>query len=193
MGGKVWDYEGNMFQNPMKKVFLFGLGLLVFPLVVGAAPLPLSTEVSVSVMNISQDNADAKQVGARPGDILRYALSIRSESEDVVEYVPQMDIGDILERAAVVNAGMGEVVENILTFPVFTKAAPYEQEFTFFVRVKSCSGDPKITFNVEGVNGDVQVQGCALASSGASQAWGMFTIVGIGLLLLVFWGNRKTV
>jgi len=111
----------------MKK-FFFLLALPCF------FSLAFAQSVSFSVVNTSRENKDATQEGARPGDTLRYSFVVQSD-QDVLGFVPQVEISDVLAKSALIDAGLGSVSGTQLVFPEIQRVAPVREEFSFFVRV----------------------------------------------------------
>ena len=142
------------------------------------------------VVNISQENADATVSGAKEGDVLRYEFDITSDTQDVVDFVLNLDIADILNSAEVIDAGLGTVTGTNIVFPSFTQQAPCQKIYTFFVRVKPCDND--VSIDATGYGYDVRVPlTCDLVQSGPG-----LNLMWIGLLavlgLLAFAGMRRS-
>lgn len=177
----------------MKK-FFFGLILtgLAFSGIALAQALPESATLEFHIINASQENADAMDVGAQAGDVLRYELMLSSETEDVMGFETSVDLTQILKAGEVIDTGLGEIDGNILTFPSVDKSAPCTHEFTFFVRIgQNCGGMQTLPVRWEGINRNITLH-CGLAPTGPD-AWGTF-IFGILAAAAIFlsWGfSRK--
>ena len=179
----------------MKKILaIIGLSFLVMGNVSLAqqAILPASTQVTFKVLNVSQDNKDAQQTGANPGDVLRYELTIKSDTEDINNFVASIDVSNILKAAELIDPGLGKLEGNNLIYPAFSYQAPCEQVFTFFVRVKeNCGGMDKVTVTAQGISTNVVLH-CGLAQTGLSYTWfiagGIFCIL---LSFLLFFSRRS--
>lgn len=113
--------------------------------------------VDYSVLNISQDNVDATVSGAHPGDVLRFEMTITSDT-DVAEFIPQANLLDILPAATLTDQGLGEVQGNDLVFPTIANAtAPVEEKFVFFARVKEDCGSVTSVVSQAADGGEVAV------------------------------------
>ncbi len=144
--------------------------------------LPSSAQIAFSVINISQNNQDAQAVGARPGDVLRYELALRSDVEDVVDYVASVDVSSIINAVDFTDTGLGVLAGGRVSFPSYSHKAPCEQIFTFFVQVKPDCGDIKVMrVDAEGQATMVNLS-CELAHTGPTERWLFMT----GLLILIF-------
>lgn len=144
--------------------------------------LPDSAQVTLSVINISQDNADALQVGARAGDVLQYAISLNSTVEDVVDYVPMIDVSNLTSAVEFTNTGFGVLENGALTFPAYSHQAPCEQTFTFFVRVNEDCGQLTSLSASSLETGSVNVAlNCGLTKTGPTQRFYLM----LGLIMLV--------
>ncbi len=133
---------------------------------------------SYKVYNVSQKNADATVSGARVGDVLRYEFIINSPKNDVTNFVVSLDISDIENNAEIIDTGLGDVNQGIIKFPAFTQQAPCSKVFSFFVRIKDCSGDKNITTSGHGQNISVALN-CELAKSGPSNKIMIYILLGI--------------
>lgn len=137
----------------MKKLlFAFVLSFLAFPALVSAAgSLPGSATSELSAVNISQGNKDAAAVGVRPGDAVRFSLTIESETEDVTDYVAMIDVSKLLDQAEIIDITKGKLEGNNIVFNAFSHKAPCKEPFSFFVRFKECkSGMTSLTVSGEG-------------------------------------------
>ncbi len=157
--------------------------------------LPSSAEVTMSVTNISQDNADATASGARPGDVLRYEITLNSKTEDVSNYVSSINVSGIESVVEFTNTGFGVIENGMIVYPAYSNKAPCIQAFTFFVRVKADCADMKALNVSNSVAGNVSVPlNCGLTQTGPSQTF--FLLAGVIMLLLTFvfgvFGRRKT-
>lgn len=132
---------------------VFGfLGLFINGAMAQAA-LPASAVYSYSSVNISQGNKDASQMPARPGDTIRYQVEITSDTEDVNQFIADIDISDILASADLVDSGLGVLSGTTLTYPAYSQKAPCNKKFTFFVRVKQdCGGKDMMRSTANGNN-----------------------------------------
>ncbi len=156
--------------------------------------LPTSSNVTLSVVNVSQENKDAQVVGARPGDILRYELKLNSDSEDVMEYISKFDVKAIMNAVDFTNIGLAELdrVKGLITFPAYTHKAPCEQIFTLFAQVKPDCGDLRsLKVSAEGKNTNVKLS-CQLAPTGSfSQKHLIFGMIAIMFMLAFGAGMRR--
>jgi len=150
-----------------------------------SAGLPSTAQVTLSVTNVSQDNADATQSGARPGDVLRYEINLNSPTEDVVNYVSSINVSGIESVVEFTNTGFGVRENGMVTYPAYSQSAPCTQAFTFFVRVKEdCAEMTALNVsNAEAGNLAVPLN-CGLAQTGPSQT--LFLLAGVMMLLLTF-------
>ena len=165
------------------------------PLIIGesnpaasTAGLPSSATKTLSVVNISQNNQDALASGARAGDILRYQYVIDSQSEDVKNYVAQVDLSGLTNAVNFTDVGLGTVSGSMLTFPAYSQAAPCNQIYTFFVQVKEDCGDLKAV-NVSAGDKSIRVNlNCGLTKVGPGNPtwmWGLAIILGaLGMMVL---------
>ena len=157
--------------------------------------LPSSSEVTLTVTNISQDNADATSSGARPGDVLRYEITLNSAIEDVSNYVPVINVAGIESVVEFTNTGFGVRENGTVVYPAYSHKAPCTQAFTFFVRVKEDCGEMTALNVSNSVAGNVSVPlNCGLAQTGPSQT--LFLLAGVMMLVLTFafgmFGRGKT-
>ncbi len=145
-----------------------------------------------SVINMSQKNADAQNVGAREGDLLRYEFKIQSDKEDVVNFVTSIDVTSILQNADIIDMGLGNLTGNTLTFPSFTQQAPCIKVFTFTVRLKKCSGKIAMTSSGHGLKTIVPLS-CGLVKSGPSvnAMWYGAIAVLLGFIMIGFFNRRS--
>lgn len=145
--------------------------------------LPTSAQVTLSVTNTSQDNADATQSGARPGDVLRYEIMLNSPTEDVVNYVPTIDVSGIESVVEFTNTGFGVRENGQIVYPSYSHQAPCTQAFTFFVRVNEDCGSMSAMPVSSTEAGSVSVPlNCGLAQTGPSQAF--YFLAGLMMLVL---------
>ena len=154
----------------MQKWFLGFAVSIFFPMLVSAQNfgIPASAVTDFSVVNVSQENSDAQKVGARAGDVLRYELKIQSGVEDVNNFVATVDLVQLLDGFEMVDAGLGKIDGNTLTFPPFSHLAPCEQIFTFFARAKeNCGQLQSVVVSSTGKTITVPVN-CKLAKVGPS-------------------------
>lgn len=155
--------------------------------------LPSSATTSLSVVNISQNNADAMETGARPGDILRYEFIMDSQSEDVKDYIARINVSGIMPAVTFTDVGLGSLEGNVLTFPAYSQQAPCNQVYTFFVQVTEDCGDlENVTVSAEGESIRVNLN-CGLSQTGPSNGlllWGLALILAaIGMMWV---SNRRT-
>jgi len=145
--------------------------------------LPSSAEVTLSVVNVSQDNADASQSGARPGDVLRYEILLNSPTEDVSNYVPSINVSGIESVVEFTNTGFGVRENGNIMYPAYSQSAPCSQAFTFFVRInEDCSSLTSMAVS-NSEAGSVSVPlNCGLAQTGPSQSF--FLMAGLMMILL---------
>ncbi len=146
---------------------------------------------SFKVFNVSQQNSDAEVSGARIGDVLRYEFIIDSPKNDVVNFVTSLNINDIINSAEIVDSGLGNINEGVITFPAFTQQAPCKKVFSFFARIKDCTGDKNLT--ASGHNQSVTVPlNCELAKSGPSSKMIMYLTLGVvSFIMLGLLRKRK--
>jgi len=156
-----------------------------------AAPQQNDTVVTFGVKNISRSNQDASRVSARPGDILRYEVRLKSTTTDVEDFVASYNIADVLATSEIIDSGLGTVRGNVITFPSFSQKAPCEKVFTFVARVKDCAGKEKMRVGAYGSNYDLPLE-CPkkvlkqLPASGSSQTMGFLLGILSAVLLLGF-------
>lgn len=90
-------------------------------------------ELSKSVRNVSQSINDATTTTARPGDQLRYTLTVKNTGKDTGNYVMTDDLADLVEYADIVDLGDGTIVKvdaqsnlaaTVATWPTFTNLKP---------------------------------------------------------------------
>lgn len=155
-----------------------------FPLTpTSAGVLPSSATVVMSVVNTSQDNADATQSGARPGDVLRYEIMLNSQTEDVVNFVPSINVSGIEAVVEFTNTGFGVLNAGQLVYPAYSHQAPCTQAFTFFVRVKDdCGSITSMTVTNAEAGSVVVPLNCGLAQTGPSQTF--YLIAGLLMIML---------
>ena len=174
----------------MKK-FILGLGLMVGLLwgSTWAQDLPTETQVGFAVLNISQDNQNAREVGARPGDVLRYELVLAS-TESIADYETRVNIAEIVQAAELIDTGLGEMTDNFLIFPKFSREGGWQQEFTFFARIKQDCGEVgqiRTSFGAKILTVPLQ---CELMKTGPTGF-----IIGIFLVIVLFgylfFGRRR--
>lgn len=175
----------------MKRILILAVLLSsVFSISVFAQALPSTAEVTFSVVNISQENKDAQQVGANNGDVLRYEILINSATEDVSDYVATLDLENLLGVTEIIDTGLGELTETQLSFPAFSQAAPCEKVFTFFVRVKPCDGKNSVEVTVNGKTTKVTLN-CGLTESGPGFTWKLMILLAVGTMLIFGFSFRR--
>jgi len=156
--------------------------------------LPSSAQVTLTVTNVSQDNANATQSGARPGDVLRYEITLNSQTDDVVNYVPSVNVSGIEKVVEFTNTGFGVRESGSIVYPAYSNQAPCTQAFTFFVRVLDDCADLTALSVSTPQAGSVSVPlNCGLAQTGPSQS--LFLLAGLMMLVLtLIFGvfSRKT-
>ncbi len=98
-----------------------------------------------SVQNTSQNNADALQDGAYPGDVLRFDIDVTPV--DGPEDFLLVDVTQIIDKSRIIDKGFGDLSGNELSYPVFDGS-----EMTFFVRVnQDCTtADPTLMATADG-------------------------------------------
>ena len=134
-------------------------------------------------------NQNAREVGARPGDVLRYELVLASE-EFIADYETRVNIAEITLAAELIDTGLGEMTDNFLIFPKFSREGGWQQEFTFFARIKQdCGGANQIRTSFGAKILTVPLQ-CGLTETGPTGL-----IIGIFLIIVLFgylfFGRRK--
>lgn len=145
--------------------------------------LPSSAVARLSVINISQENADAMQSGARPGDVLRYEISLNSATDDVVNYIPVINVAGIDAVVEFTNTGFGVMENGNIVYPAYSHQAPCEQVFTFFVRVlEDCKEMTSLSVVSTDAGTVVVPLSCGLSETGPAQRW--FLLAGMIMLLL---------
>lgn len=158
-----------------------------------SSSLPSSATTSLSVVNISQNNADAMETGARPGDILRYEFVMDSQSEDVKDYIARINVSGIMPAVTFTDVGLGSLEGSVLTFPAYSQQAPCNQVYTFFVQVAEDCGDlENVTVSAEGKNVRVNLN-CGLSQTGPSNGllfWGFALI--LAAMGMMWISNRRT-
>lgn len=157
-----------------------------------ATGLPGSASKTLSVTNISMDNADALSSGARAGDVLRYSFKIQSQTEGVNNFVPRFDVSGLMGKVDFTELGLGQLNGNQLVFPAYSNKAPCEQEFTFFVQVKDCSqiSTKSLSTSIEGRNANLNVS-CGLTPTGPSQYLMYGSVLAIIMLMVFFFTSRR--
>lgn len=160
---------------------------------VASAQTSDGADLSYNVYNVSQKNSDATVIGARVGDVLRYEFSIKSDSNDVVDFTTSLDISNILANTEMVDAGLGNLNGGTITFPSFTQQAPCKKMFTFFVRVKDCEGDKSMTTTGHDLSINVNLT-CELAKSGPGNelVWYIMMALVAGFVLIGFVNRKST-
>ena len=134
----------------MKKiVFALALSLLSLPVLVQAQALPGSATSTLSAVNISQGNKDAAAVGVKPGDAVRFSLTIESQTDDVSDYVAIVDVSALLDQAEIIDITKGKLEGSNIVFNAFSHKAPCKEPFSFFVRFKECKNGVS-SLNVSG-------------------------------------------
>ncbi len=174
----------------MKKRVL--MTLVVF--LSGIASVSAASVIDFSVVNISKENQDAEITGAHPGDVLRYELIVESDNESVLDFIPRVDVSDVKQKAKLIDIGLGLDEGNELTYPSFTRDAPYSEEFTFFARVnEKCPPPEQQTIEAEahGEMTNVAIL-CGLAPTGADYQNILFVILGaFAIFLVTKWTQKR--
>jgi len=151
--------------------------------------LPVDGFIEFGVINIAQENADAEVVGAKAGDTLRYEVKITTTSSNLVDFQAVVDISDILIATDIIDAGLGEVVDNDLVFQTFSQTAPCEKVFSFFVKVKKDCGKMETIFaDAHGATTSVEIN-CDLPATGAGDQMVLWIAFFVGLITI--FGIRK--
>ncbi|MCB9809527.1 hypothetical protein H6771_00940 [Candidatus Peribacteria bacterium] len=182
----------------MRFLSFIALGIsALFAGVAGAQSLPSGASTSLSVVNMSQGNADATTVVAQPGDVLRYSLKLTSATADVKDYIAQFDVSGLLSTGAVlIDTQNATRSGNMLTYPAYSGQAPCEQEFVFVARVKDC-GDAGMTVTAAGHSVTVDGAMCSeeppvLTTVGPGMHWFVVgVLVLFGLLCIAVVPRRK--
>jgi len=167
----------------MKK-YLLSLTFLFVPIVF--AQVPPGVVVDYSVENTSHDNRNAQSMGAAPGDVLRYKLEISSPSENITNFLPVMDVTQILAQGELIDTGFGQLNGNMLEYPLVNGLAPYQSEYTFFMRVNQpCRADRIVSTALgQTTNVPLSCDGEPLSSSGPAGG----TVIALAVFMLGLWG-----
>jgi len=181
-------------KNMQKSSFGFVKGGLVVFLMTFLSGIAFAQELATypdfvitdfSVINISKENSDAVQVGARAGDVLRYEVAVGSQTTDIAGLVPQVEAGEVLQAGDIIDSGLGVAKGNVLEFPAYSAAAPCEKAYTFFVRLKEdCGGLESVSATFAGKTLKVPVA-CKLTKVGPSTNVMIFG----GLVVVLFLGS----
>ena len=180
------DFADEFIEPPVALETTENLDLLF------AKGLPASATTTLSVVNISQNNANALETGARPGDVLRYEFAFNSETEDVKDYVAQINVSGLGNAVDFTDTGVGVLENGIITFPSYSQNAPCDQTYTFFVQVKDDCGDVDVV-TVSSEDRTIRVNlNCGLSQTGpASNAlWLWMAILGLAATSMM-WLNKK--
>lgn len=148
-------------------------------------------EVDLNVVNISQDNKNALDVGAKVGDVLKYEVLVSSQDNNATGFETRADISQILQAAEVIDAGLGNLEGEELIFPTFTQVAPYEKEFSFFVRIQEgCGGLDALEGTFNGVTKRIDLA-CGLTDSGPGMEFALMIVLMLsGVVVWNFIGHR---
>lgn len=168
----------------MKKIVLV-LGLMISSIFAGNYTYAQSANFNVkwNAANISKDNVDAVTNGVRPGDVVRYELTLTG-GDGPGTYNPRVDVSDILNKAEMVNLGGGALEGSDLVFPQKLCAGCNEQVFSFFVRAKDvCNSATTMSASINNVKVVVPFD-CNLTQSGPSLL--LFLAVGLILGIMVY-------
>lgn len=145
--------------------------------------LPNSAQVNLTVTNISQDDQNAQVVGARPGDVLAYTISLNSPTEDVIDFIPTVNIANISSMVEFTDTGFGVRENGNIIYPAYSHQAPCEQEFTFFVRVlDQCVEGASLQVSSPETGGTAVNLNCGLAQTGPTQQ--LFLLLGLVMLIV---------
>lgn len=147
----------------MKKLFYaFALLLFITPSAFAQWDEALPPTENITVINAAQDNQDALQVGARPGDILRFEYTVESQT-DVSNFVPMISLGDF-SGATITDPGEGFLDAGFLVFPIIENGiAPLQQKHIFFARVnEQCGGQTMLSVSSQdGIPTTVNLNECS--------------------------------
>lgn len=157
--------------------------------------LPASAQVNLSVINVSQNDANAQVSGAQPGDILRYEIALSSQTEDVVDFVPTVNVSNILNMVEITETGFGVLENGNIVYPAYSHQAPCDQVFTFFVRVlDNCVDGSALQVSSPEAGGTAVNLNCGLAQTGPAQRWLLLGALMVLLAVLGFGlgGRAKT-
>ena len=160
----------------------FALLLLLPGFLAHSAPLPSSAEVSLTATNISQENADATEIGANSGDVIRYDLEIKSQTAKIENYSASIQLDPLFaQNFEIVDLGMGRQQSSEIVFDPVTASAPSSQMMTFFARVKAqCADKTSILVESESAATSVKLS-CQLSATGPSLGVWLLLILAAGL------------
>ncbi|MCF7812665.1 hypothetical protein K9M59_03695 [Candidatus Gracilibacteria bacterium] len=178
----------------MKNFFRFALAAFFLSSISFAQALPPSVDFTLEAVNISHENKNAEQLGARPGDVVRYELTLYSETENIIDYTSQVNVAQVLETSEIIDTGLGVLQGNMLVYPAVNKSAPCTHTFSFFARVKpDCGSFESVSLSWEGQSVNVPLH-CSLTPTGpASNGTFAFALIaGIAILISLAF-NRKSV
>lgn len=166
----------------MKKIVLV-LGLMFSAFFAGNYYVNAqSADVNIawSAINISKDNVNAVVAGARPGDVVRYEVTL-SGGDGPGTYNPIIDLSDVLNKAEIVSSVGGNVEETNLVYPQTLCAGCEEQTFSFVVRVDEiCDSATSMTASMNNSQVTVPFE-CELVQSGPS----LILFLSVGLILVI--------
>lgn len=108
-------------------------------------------DVALEVLNVSNKNQDASVVGVRPGDVMRFRLSLGSRDFDALSLQPMVDVSELIQVAQLIDTGFANEENGMLVYPAFSEIAPYDNDFAFFARVGgSCNNIEALTIRSMG-------------------------------------------
>lgn len=138
----IWVLNNKKIMK--KTIFQFIFVFSVMTLSVGSVFAFDSLEWTAR--NTSQNNQDATQVGAYPGDVIRFDLDVFPV--DGPEDFITIDVSNIIDQSRIIDKGFGELTGTQLAYPVFEGS-----EMTFFVRVnEQCSSTDPLLEGIAGGN-----------------------------------------
>ncbi len=160
--------------------------------------LPLSTEIAILAKNIVL-NKDATDVGVRPGDTFKISFLIKSETENIKNFVPMIDISELSKVADIITMETGKIQGDKVVFPPYSARAPCEESFDIIAKIKLCNVHNLNRFNIGGISipvaCDLQAlpqkkitQGKASAPKSGASSLFVFGLCSIVILFLLFGG-----
>ena len=165
----------------MKKIVLvFGLMIAAVFAVNYANAQSTDYNVRWEVVNMSKDNIDAVVNGVRPGDTVRYEVTL-SGGDGPGTYNPRVDLSDVLNKAEFISAVGGTLEGTTLVYPPQMCAGCETQTFSFIVRAKDvCDSATAMTASINNVSVTVPFE-CELAQSGPN----LIMFLSVGLILTI--------
>ncbi len=176
----------------MKKTIAIVLGSFFLVGNVLAQGAPAGMNVKLEVVNVAQNNQNAESVGARPGDVLRYELTLNSETRNASGVIPKIDVSQLVQAADIIDAGMGTVSgDKQLEYPALSQAAPYRRTYSVFARVRpDCGSLGTMSVKSLGKTSSVQMT-CDLANSGPGMEMLLILmLLSVGILVISFRAYR---